>query len=117
MKIIVAICSILFLVIGTDKFFLFLEPPCSLMNNIPVSIWKILGVLQILGGLLIWIPTYRKYVAGFFIVFMLTFTIIHLANSTYDIGGSLFMAVLLSVVLWNPSFLNRKDRSSSDLSI
>jgi len=74
-NIVVAICSLLFFMIGADKFLLFLEPPCSLMSSIPPTIWKMLGVLQLIAGV-------------FFAVFMLVFTIIHLINDTYDIGGS-----------------------------
>jgi len=39
---------------------------------------------------------------------MLTFTIIHLINGTYDIGGSAFMAVLMEVLFWNPEFIQGK---------
>ena len=107
-KIIIAICSLLFLMIGIDKFFLFMEPPCTMMDKVPSSIWKFLGLLQLAAGILIWLPKFRKYVAGFFVVFMLFFTIIHLINNTYDVGGALFMAVLLGLLFWNPDFLNRK---------
>lgn len=106
-NIIIGICSILFFMVGIDKFMGFLEPPCSLMDNITPSIWKTLGVLQIGAGVLIWSSKFRKYVTGFFFVFMVVFSIIHLSQSTYDIGGSSFMAILLGILYWNPSFLNR----------
>jgi len=108
-NVIIAICSLLFLMVGLDKFLLFLEPPCSLMNNIPPTIWKLFGVLQIAGGILIWLPKFRKYVAGFFVVFMLTFTIYHLVENTYDIGGSASMAALLALLVWDPNFLGSKN--------
>jgi len=108
-NVIIGICSILFLLIGLDKFVPFMEPPCSLMANISPIIWKIFGVLQITAGILIWFPKYRKYVAGFFIVFMLVFTIYHLMEKTYDVGGAIFMAVLLSLLVWNPSFIRGKN--------
>ena len=107
-NIVVAICSLLFFMIGADKFFSFLEPPCSLMGEIPSIIWKVLGVLQLAAGILIWLPKLRKYIAGFFFVFMLVFTIVHLVEGTYDIGGSVFMAVLLGLLVWNPGFLRGK---------
>ncbi len=109
-NIIVAICSLLFFMIGADKFLLFLEPPCSLTSSIPLIVWKIIGVLQLAAGILIWLPKYRKHVAGFFAVFMLVFTMIHLMEQTYDIGGSAFMAVLLGLLVWNPGFLSRKNK-------
>ncbi|NNE16370.1 MAG: hypothetical protein HKN51_15425 [Saprospiraceae bacterium] len=108
-KIITAICSILFLMIGADKFFAFLQPPCSLEDTISHIIWKVLGVMQLAAGFLIWHPKYYKYVAGFFLFFMLAFTIYHLTQSTYDIGGSASMAVMLGLILWNPSFLRGKN--------
>ena len=108
-NIIVAICSLLFFMVGTDKFFAFLEPPCSLMENISTTVWKALGILQIAGGILIWVPKFRKIVVSFFFGFMLVFTIIHLIQGTYDIGGSVFMAVLLGLLVWNPSFLRGKN--------
>lgn len=98
--IITVICSLLFFMIGADKFFPFLEPPCTLANSISPIIWKILGVLQLAGGILIWIPKFQKYVAGFFIVFMLFFTIVHLTRNTYDVGGSIFIAFLLGLLIW-----------------
>ncbi len=85
-----------------------MEPPCTMMASIQPTIWKAIGVLQIAGGILIWLPKYRKYVAGFFVVFMLSFTMIHLVNNTYDVGGAVFMAVLLGLLLWNPGFLGSK---------
>lgn len=111
-NIVVAICSLLFFMIGADKFFLYLEPPCSLMGSIPSMVWQLLGVLQLAAGVLIWLPKFRKYVAGFFVIFMLVFTIIHLFAQTYDIGGSVFMAVLLGLLVWNPSFLRSKNKLS-----
>jgi len=107
-NIIVAICSLLFLMVGADKFFMFLEPPCSLMDSISPFVWKSLGVLQLAAGILIWMPKFRKCVAIFFFGFMLFFTIVHLIYNTYDIGGSAFMAVLLGLLVWNPNFLRGK---------
>lgn len=107
-KIITGICSLLFLMIGLDKFFPFMEPPCSLTNNISSTLWKLFGLLQLAAGILIWFPKLKKYVAGFFVVFMLFFTLYHLKENTYDIGGSTFMAVMLGILVWNPSFLRRK---------
>jgi len=105
-KILTAICSLLLLMVGADKFLNFMEPPCSLMNTIPVTIWKLLGVLQLAGGILIWLPKFKRYVVMFFLAFMLFFTAVHLLKGTYDIGGSVFMAVLLGVLVWNPIFIN-----------
>ena len=107
-NIITAICSLLFLMIGADKFLFFLEPPCSLMNSIPTIAWKILGVMQLAAGVLIWLPKYRKHIAGFFVIFMLVFTIVHLINNTYDVGGAVSMAVLLGLLTWNPTFIRGK---------
>ena len=66
------------------------------------------GVLQLASGILIWLPKYRKYIAGFFTVFMLVFTMVHLKEGTSDIGGAASMAVLLGLLAWNPSFLKGK---------
>jgi len=106
--IITAICSLLFLMIGLDKFLHFMEPPCSLMGNISPMVWKGLGILQLAGGVLIWLPNFRRYVAGFFVAFMLFFTVYHLIEGTYDIGGSIFIGVLLSLLVWNPAFIRPK---------
>ena len=109
-NIITAICSILFLMIGVDKFFPFMEPPCSLMTSLPIAVWKLFGVLQLAAGILIWFPKFRKYVVGFFFAFMIVFTIIHISQHSYDIGGSVFMAVLLGLLVWNPEFLRGKKK-------
>ena len=108
-NIIIAICSLLFFMIGADKFLQFLEPPCSLDKSIPDLVWKVFGVLQLAAGILIWHSKYRKFVAWFFLIFMLTFTIVHLVSGTYDIGGSVFLAVLLGILVWNPSFIQSKN--------
>lgn len=107
-KIITGVCSLFFFLIGIDKFYPFMEPACSLMNEVPSLIWKGLGVIQVISGILIWMPKYRKYVAGFFFVFMIVFTIVHLTQDTYDIGGAIFMAVLLGLIVWDPGFLKGK---------
>jgi len=110
-NIIVAISSLLFFMVGLDKFLTFLEPPCSLMSTISPTVWKFFGILQLAAGILIWFPKFRRYVAGFFMIFMSVFTIYHLTESTYDIGGSTFMAVMLGLLVWNPSFLRGKINS------
>lgn len=107
-NILIVICSLLFFMIGADKFLGFLEPPCTLMDNIPSTAWMFLGVMQIAAGILIWIPKYRKYVVGFFAVFMVVFVIVHLTQGTSDIGGAAAMAAQLSILVWNPAFIHKK---------
>jgi uncharacterized membrane protein YphA (DoxX/SURF4 family) len=96
--------------IGLDKFISFMKPPCTLMNEISPIVWKLLGVLQLASGILIWLPKFRKYVAGFFFIFMIIFILVHLVENTYDIGGAAFMAVLLGLLVWNPGFLQGKGK-------
>nr|WP_321237479.1 hypothetical protein [uncultured Psychroserpens sp.] len=110
LKIITAICSLLFFIVGFDKFFPFMDPPCSLIDNIPKTFWKVLGSFQLAAGILIWFSKLRRYVAGFFVLVLLFFTIYHLKENTYDIGGSIFMAVLLGILVWNPTFLKGKNK-------
>ena len=107
-NILVGICSLMFFMIGADKFLFFLEPPCSLMGNIPSTVWNIFGVMQIAAGILLWLPKFRKPVAIFFTLFMLVFTVYHLTQGTYDFGGAAFMAVLLGLIAWNPRFIRGK---------
>ena len=109
-KIITVICSLMLTMVGVDHFLSFLEPPCSVMDSFPTTIWQILGGLQLIGGILIWFPKYRKGVAGFFLVFMLGFTLYHLIENTYDIGGSTFMAIMLALLVWDPAFLSGKGK-------
>jgi len=108
-KVLTALCSLMFFMIGLDKFFYFLEPACSLMESIPSGVWYALGVMQLAAGILIWVPRFKKHVAGFFMVFMFFFIIVHLIQGTYDVGGAIFMAVLLGLLVWNPSFLRGKE--------
>ncbi len=105
---VVAICSLLFFMIGADKFLSFLEPPCSMETSISPIVWKGLGMFQLVAGILLWIPKYRKPIASFFAGFMFFFTIVHLFNNTYDIGGAASMAVLLGLLVWNPGFMGDK---------
>lgn len=106
--IITGICTLLFLMIGFDKLLSFLKPPCSLESSVPVIAWKLFGAIQILAAILIWLPKYRRPVLIFFFAFMVIFTIVHLVNGTYDIGGSVFMAILLGLLIWDPIFLSGK---------
>lgn len=107
-NIITAICSLLFLMIGADKFLNFLEPPCSLMGSISPIVWYALGAIQLAAAVLIWMPQFKKHIAGFFTIFMIVFTIVHLTQGTYDVGGAAFMAVLLGILFWNPEFIRGK---------
>ena len=98
----------MFFMIGADKFLNFLEPPCSLMGKIPSTVWMLLGVMQLVAGVLIWMPKFRRPVSGFFFVFMIVFSIVHLTSNTSDIGGAAFMVILLGLLVWNPKFIQRK---------
>ncbi len=109
-NVLTVICSLLFFMVGADKFLAFLEPPCSLMGGFSPIAWQVLGVLQIASGIFIWMPKFKKYVVGFFAVFMIVFTIVHLTQGTYDVGGAASMAVMLGVLAWNPSFIRGKDK-------
>ena len=108
-NIILTYLSFTFVMVGADKFLDFLEPPCSLMESVPTTIWYILGVLQIISGILLWMPKYRKYLAGFWMVFMFIFTGVHLSQNTTDYRGALIMGVILGVLVWNPSFIRGKN--------
>ncbi|RNC86373.1 MAG: hypothetical protein ED556_08760 [Winogradskyella sp.] len=108
LKLLIAICSVLFLLVGFDKFVPLMEPQCSLKGQISPILWRLLGGLQLAAGILIWSSKLRKYVAGFFIPVLIFFTAYHLKADTYDIGGSIFMAILLGIILWNPEFLKVK---------
>lgn len=105
-NLLIAVCSILFLMIGADKFLNYLEPPCSLAGTISPLVWKILGVLQLAAGVFIWLPKVRRPLSIFFFFFMLFFTIYHLTSNTTDVGGSIFMMILLGIIIWNPAFLH-----------
>lgn len=107
-KILTGVASIMFFMIAADKFFKFLQPPCSLEDSIPSIVWSIFGVLQFAAGILIWLPKYRKPVLIFFSLFMLGFTAIHIVNGQSDIGGSAFMGVLLGLLALDPGFLRAK---------
>ncbi len=108
-NILVAFCSLFFFMVGADKFFNFLEPPCSMMEYIPQSVWYGLGVLQLAAGILLWMPKYRKHIAGFFAVFMMVFTVIHIFKHTPDYGGSAFMGVLLVLLIKSDMFGGKKE--------
>jgi len=100
----------MFFMIGIDKFLEFLQPPCSLQASISPIAWQGLGVLLISCGILLWSPKYSKHIAGFWAVAMLIFSIIHLIRGTYDIGGAVFLAVLLGLLVWSPEFILSKQK-------
>ncbi len=109
-KIVVGIVSLLLLMIGVDKFLGFLEPPCTVMEDIPVGIWKAIGVVQVIAAFLIWQPKFRRSIAGIFLALMIFFIVKHLMSDTTDIGGAVFMGVLCALLLWSPSFLRGKTK-------
>lgn len=98
MKVVLGTCSLFFFMIGFDKIFGYLQPPCSLQHLIPTAILTVLGLLQVISGILLWFPAYRKHIAGFWAVSMVVFSVVHIGQSTYDIGGSAFMAFLLVII-------------------
>ena len=110
--ILTAICSFFFFMIGADKFLFFLEPACSLAGSISPIIWKVLGAIQLIAGVLIWFPQFKKYIVGFFAIFMLVFTIVHVSQGTDDVGGAIFMGILLGLLTWNPPFIRGKQHKS-----
>lgn len=110
-NIIAGVCSLLFFMIGADKFLAFLEPPCSLEPSISPIVWKALGALQLAAGVLILFPKYRKAVAGFFTILMAVFIGIHLSHDTQDIKGAASMAIMLGLLYWNPSFMRGKSKA------
>lgn len=93
--------------IGVDKFQSFLTP-CGLLDSIPSVSLKIIGVIQILGGFLVWIPTFRKPIASFILGLMIFFIGWHLIDGTYDIGGAVFLGVLSVLLMKTPSLLSSK---------
>jgi len=110
---IAVICSMMFFMIGFDKFYAFVEPPCTLMDRISPTIWQAFGFMQVSAGILIWFPQLRRYVAGFFTLFMAFFTVYHLSVGTTDVAGSIFMGVLLGLLAWNPQFINGRKKNSN----
>ncbi len=99
-KIITAVFSLLMFMIGVDKFMAFLTP-CNIMASIPTTLWHIIGVLQIAAAFLIWLPRFRKIVAGFFLCLMIYFIVRHLMEGTYDIGGAVFLGLICGLLLRN----------------
>jgi len=108
LKLIVGFCSISFIMIGADKFFHFIQPPCSLEESIPAMLWMTIGGLQFISGILIWSSRFRKPLVGFWMVFMLVITVVHLALGQSDVGGAVFLAILMALLVWNPSLLRLK---------
>ncbi len=106
-RIITSLISISFIIIGADKFLHFIEPPCSLMSAIHPIIWKSIGIVQIIAGVLIWAPKYERFIVGFFCVFKGVFSLVHLSLGTYDVAGSLFLFALLAVLIWKPEVLKK----------
>jgi len=103
-KILLGLFTLLMLMLGVDKFYPIAEPCSVLMEWSPTAL-KVLGVIQILRGVLIWFETTRKLVAGFFLGLMIYFIVRHLMTDTYDIGGALFLAGICLLINWNPKFL------------
>ena len=78
------------------------------MSKVSPILWKTIGGIQIVAGILIWSAKIRKYIAGFMLAILIYFTLYHIIEKTSDIGGSIFMALLLAIIVWNPSALRKK---------
>jgi len=107
------ITSLMFFVLAADKFLHFLKPPCSLEETFSQNVWMMIGYVYIAAASLLWHKKIGKRVAIIFAVVMIAFSIWHLVNDTYDIGGALFMALLLGLIAWKPEFLTRQKQTNT----
>jgi len=92
--------SLIMFMIGLDKFFNFLEP-CSLLEEVPDTLWKVIGALQLVSAVLILSPKFRKTIAGLFFGLMIYFIYKHLSIGTFDIGGAIFMAIICLIIFFD----------------
>lgn len=100
-QIITGLFSIMLLMIGLDKFLVFLEQ-CSLFSSINPTTLKVIGITQILMGISVWNVKWRSSVAWLILGLMVYFIIRHIVEGTYDIGGAVFMALISILIIWDP---------------
>lgn len=98
------------LLIGVDKFLMFLEE-CTLQAGTSPTLWKITGVLQILIGLSILFNKGMNIALILALVIFSSAIYSHVSIETTDIGGAIFLAMQTILLLG----LNVFQKSKSDL--
>jgi len=60
---------------------------------------RLLVSFKMAVGTTIWLLKVRKYIVGFFMVFMISFSIVNVNQNTTDIEVAVFMAILFTVFI------------------
>jgi len=98
-KIIIYFLALNSLIVGIDKFFLFIPESCSLLVDAPKSMLYSLGVIEIVLAILLFFSKYRRIIFVMILVLMISAIVQHLINKTYDIAGALFISIVVLISL------------------
>ena len=98
-KIIIYFLALNLLIVGIDKFFLFIPESCSLLVDAPKSMLYSLGVIEIVLAILLFFSKYRRIIFVMILVLMISAIVQHLINKTYDIAGALFISIVVLISL------------------
>lgn len=91
------------LILGVDKFFLFIPLSCTLLVDASKSMMYGLGVVEIGLAILLLLGKFTKSILIGVCLLMVWAIAMHFISGTYDIGGAVFLAILSVVPLLLPS--------------
>jgi len=87
------------IILGLDKFLKLMPVACTLMTDASDTILYIIGGLEIVLGILLFLGKFTKGILIAVVLLMLWAIGMHLINETYDIGGAVFLAVVAFIPL------------------
>jgi len=102
-KYIIYFIALNLLVLGMDKFFLFIPDSCTLLVDAPKSMLYTLGVIEVVLGILLCLGKYTRTILVAILVLMISAIVMHMVNDTYDIGGAVFLILLVLIPLMLPA--------------
>jgi len=82
------------IIIGLDKFFTFIPEACSLMIDASKGFLYIIGVFEILLGVLLFFKKSTRIILTLIVLLMIWGILLHLYTSTDDYGGAAFLCIL-----------------------
>ncbi len=90
------------IILGFDKFFVFIPEACSLMTDGPKNLLYSIGVIEIVLGLFLFFGKFIKPILILVILLMLWAIYAHISVDTTDYGGAIFMGIVALIPLIIP---------------
>lgn len=104
-KIVIYFLGLNMIILGFDKFFKFMPEACTLMENAPAERLYVIGVIEILLGVLLFTGKYIRPILIFILLLMVWAIYMHMRTGTDDIGGAIFLGALCLIPIIGMQFV------------